>query len=767
MLKRTHSKRKLLAKALPHAAIALAIFLLVTVPLAAQNLTVLYNFAGKKDGGTPLSSVIRDPIGNVYGTTQAGGASGNGTVFKLDRKGVERAVYSFSGGADGASPEAGLVRDSAGNLFGTTTGGGTGNVGTVFEISKTGQHTVLWSFAGGTDGAVPQGPLVLLNGKLYGTTAQGGASQLGTVFQVDLTTQTESVLYSFVGGGDGANPHAGLISDGNVTLYGTTSAGGSSNNGTAFQVTIGGAESVLYSFAGGNDGADPEAGVIVDSKNNLYGTTNLGGTAGAGTVFLLDASRKETVLYSFGGGKDGKNPKAGLVMNARGNLYGTTSAGGKGGLGTVFKLTTAGKETVLYVFTGKGGANPVATLIQDSAGNVYGTTSQGGSSNQGTVFKLSTRVTKVLHGFGTSKNDGVYPYARLMADTSNNLYGTTAEGGDFGYGTVFKIDPSGHEAALYSFSYANGDGAYPYGGVVRDPAGNLYGVTLQGGNSAVGTVYKIDSNQKESILYSFAGQPDGAYPYTEDLVIDSAGNLYGTTSSGGTHNFGTVFEISPTGVETVLWNFTGASDGGSPYSGVILDKSGSFLYGTTGAGGAIGACGQNAGCGTVYKIDIVNKLETVIYAFQGIINNDGEAPYGTLAQDDLGNLYGTTNVGGAFQQGTVFEIPNQGTETILYSFGSFGNDGVQPWAGVTLDKSGNLYGTAQYGGALNYGTAFVLDNKLQETILHDFTDGKDGAYPVAGLLLKSDGSLAGASSSGSFKVPKYGCCRGAAFGMFQ
>jgi uncharacterized repeat protein (TIGR03803 family) len=745
-------------------AIATTIFVVATVSLSAQNLTVLYGFTGKNDGGTPVSSLIHDPAGNLYGTTQAGGSSGNGTVFKLSRKGVETVLHEFAGGSDGSSPEAALVRDSAGDLFGTTASGGTASAGTVFTISASGTYSVLYNFAGATDGAAPEAPLLLLSGELYGTTAQGGASQFGTVFQVDATTGAESVLYSFAGGSDGANPHSGLVSDSNGNLYGTTSSGGASGAGTVFEITASGTETVLYSFSGGSDGADPEAGLTFDSKNNLYGTTNLGGANGDGTVFELGASRNETVLYSFRGGKDGQNPKAGVVINQRGTLYGTTSSGGTPGFGVVFKLTSANIETVLYSFTGKkDGANPLGALIQDSAGNVYGTASQGGTLQHGTIFKLNTRVTKVLHGFSNAVN-GIYPYAAVIQDSAGNLYGTTAEGGTDGYGTVFKIDLSGKETVLHSFSYANGDGGYPYGGVVMNQAGDLFGITLQGGSMGLGTVFKIDSNGIESILYSFTGQPDGAFPYTENLAMDGAGNLYGTTSTGGTYNYGTVFEVSQTGSETVLYSFTGGSDGGSPYAGVILDKAGN-LYGTTGAGGDIGGCGLTAGCGTVYEID-TSGAETVLYAFEGPLQGDGEAPFGALAQNASGDFYGSTSSGGAYQQGTVFKIDTHGVETVLYSFGGVVNDGVQPWAGVTLDKAGNIYGTTQYGGSTSFGTAYVLNNALQETILHAFTSGADGAYPVAGLLLRSDGSLLGTSSAGS-SAKKYGCCRGATYGMFQ
>jgi uncharacterized repeat protein (TIGR03803 family) len=365
---------------------------LATRSARAKTLAVLYSFTGGMDGGTPFASVIRDREGNLYGTTSAGGASGLGTVFKLDKTGTETVLHSFAGSpADGASPLLGsLVRDREGSLYGTTSAGGASGAGAVFKLDTTGTENLLYSFTGGADGGAPFAGLFRdEDGNFYGTTFLGGASEFGTVFKVD-KTGSETVLYSFGGGADGGFPFAGVVREPEGNLYGTTVFGGSSGLGTAFKLDRRGVETVLHSFTGGVDGGDPTAGLLRDGEGNLYGTTLGGGGSGSGTVFKLDKSGMETVLYSFTGGVDGGGPTARVVRDQEGNLYGTTSAGGGSGFGTVFKLDKSGMETVLYSFTGgaDGGA-PRAGLLRDGEGNLYGTTSAGGGSGFGTVFRLT------------------------------------------------------------------------------------------------------------------------------------------------------------------------------------------------------------------------------------------------------------------------------------------------------------------------------------------------------------------------------------------
>ncbi len=314
--------------------------------------------------------------------------------------------------ATGGGPAAGLIADGKGNLYGTTEFGGAANDGVVFRLSPGGTETALHTFTGGNDGSGPSGLIADSSGNLYGTTTYGGAfrcgdefsQQCGVVFKLS-PSGTLTVLHSFMFlGGDGNSPFAGLIADGSGNLYGTTLDGGASASmfqlgcGTVFKVTPGGTETVLHSFTGGpSDGANPRAGLIADSSGNLYGTTEFGGASGpgcavgvgCGVVFKLSPGGTETVLHSFTGGSDGGGPAAGLIADSSGNLYGTTGGGGASNAGVVFKLSPGGTETVLYSFKGGSDGSGPSGVITDSSGNLYGTTAFGGASGQGVVFKLT------------------------------------------------------------------------------------------------------------------------------------------------------------------------------------------------------------------------------------------------------------------------------------------------------------------------------------------------------------------------------------------
>src|SRR5271157_42903 len=320
--------------------------------------------------------------------------------------------------------------------------------------------------------------------------------------------------------------------------------------------------SVLYTFTGSPDGAHPAASLLRDAQGNLYGTTSAGGdpacTNGCGTVFKVDATGKETLLYTFTGSPDGAIPLSGLVRDAQGNLYGTTGYGGASDNGTVFEVDTTGKETVLYSFTGTGGdgAGPVAGLVRDAQGILYGTALVGGAYGAGTVFELRPSPTAckaalcpwtetVLYSFTGTGGDGNGPTTRLVRDAQGNLYGTTQSGGDSNDdGTVFKVDAIGKETVLYSLTGTGGDGLDPQGDLVQDAQGNLLGTTWGGGAYGAGTVFKVDTTGNETVLYSFNGGGDGGYPIGPGVVQDAQGNLYGaTTSGGGPENAGTVFRL--------------------------------------------------------------------------------------------------------------------------------------------------------------------------------------------------------------------------------
>ncbi len=380
---------------------------------------------------------------------------------------------------------------------------------------------------------------------------------------------------------------------------------------------------VLYTFENTPDGAYPVAPLVRDAEGTLYGTTFFGGTDTYGTVFKLDKDDNETVLLSFSGaigGSSGAFPSGNLIMDKEGNLYGTALEG-KGGSGVVYKLTPSGKETILHNFEGGLGTKdpkvPESGLLMDNAGNLYGTTICGGASENcytGTVFKLAKNgKLTVLHSF-TGGSDGGAPMASLIMDNAGNLYGTTFTGGDLkcnlqneqGCGVVFKLDPSGKETVLHAFS-GKADGAFPLGGgvsLVTDTPGNLYGAAgyagAFGGQCGIygcGTVFKIDANGKFTVLHTFSKDGTEGESPNGALAIDPAGNLYGTTQTGGAAgNYGTIFEVSSTGKFTVLHSLNGGTDGATPFAGLVRDSAGN-LYGT-----AYQAFLRFERVGTVFKV---------------------------------------------------------------------------------------------------------------------------------------------------------------------
>ena len=662
--------------------------------------SVLYSFTGGTDGANPYANVIQDWAGNLYGTTSFGGADGAGVVFKVDTRGRETVLHTFTGGADGGYSFAGLIEDFEGNLYGTTEGGGgASGAGVVFKIDPRGHYTVLYTFTGGADGASPNGIIQDAAGNLYGTTYGGGADGVGVVFKLD-RRGNETVLYSFTGNADGGYPTWGVIQDWFGNLYGTASSGGAAGSGVVFKLDRRGNETVLYSFTGGADGGYPYAGVTEDWAGNLYGTTSFGGADGAGVTFKLDPRGNETVLHSFTYGADGGYPFAGLIIDFFGNLYGDASSAGTAGAGVLFKIDPAGHQTVMYSFPGSDGSNPLSGVIQDAAGNLYGTTTGGGPVNAGVVYKLdATGHETLLHSF-TGGADGGSPQSRLIQDSAGYFYGTTQSGGAAGQGTVYKLDGSGDETVLYSFT-GGADGAAPSAGLIQDSAGNFYGTTSNGGSAGVGVVFKLDPMGHETVLHNFTG-PDGSHPYA-GVTFDSAGNLYGTTPDGGTRG-GVVYKLDPAGNYTVLQYFDYGPDGGYPLGGVTLDSAGN-LYATTWSGGP--PSGDYPG--VVYKVDSSGNF-SVVYTFTGF--SDGGGSRSNVVLDSSGNLYGTTQYGGIggcpyFGCGVVFEVNPSGQQTVLYSF-SGGADGSEPGTGLIRDASGNFYGTTSYGGVAGSGVVYKL-----------------------------------------------------------
>ena len=366
-----------------------------------------------------------------------------------------------------------------------------------------------------------------------------------------------------------------------------------------------------------------------------------------------------TTLYSFLGGADGGQPQAALVQGTDSNFYGTTFAGGLNELGAVFTINAEGSLTTLYsfngnVFGGYDGAQPQAALVQGVDGNLYGTTSAGGllSSDAGTVFTITPQGTyTTLYRF-SGGSDGAQPHGALVQGTDTNFYGTTFAGGTNGMGVVFKITPAGTLRTLWQFS-GNPDGANPMAGLVLGTNGIFYGTTYNGGASGTGTVFSITPSGTLTILYAFTGGSDGANP-AGSLVLGGNNRFYGTTFGGGAGT-GTVFRISTGGGLANVYAFTGGNDGGFPEAGLIMGSDGNF-YGTTSTNGAFGA-------GTVFKITPSGGL-TTLHNFSG---PDGAAPVASLVQGNVSNFYGTTSAGGANLEGTVFTLLQPCTYTLSAS----------------------------------------------------------------------------------------------------
>jgi uncharacterized repeat protein (TIGR03803 family) len=386
--------------------------------------------------------------------------------------------------------------------------------------------------------------------------------------------------------------------------------------------------------------------------------------------------------------------------------------------------TASAQETVLHSFNGNDGNEPIGGLVFDGSGNLYGATFDGGTLGDGVVYKLSPGASgwtdTVLFSFNGA--GGFDPTSSLVFDTSGNLYGTTFFGGALGVGTAFEITPiSGGWTMMgvHDFSPFGDDGTYPHSGVIFDGSGNLYGVTPGGGDYKDGTVYELTPNPSggwtEKILHSFNGQ-DGSSPDSRP-IFDASGNLYGATNFGGgtssacQFGCGVIFELTPaadgTWTEKTVHNFTkNSQDGNAPATGLMIDAAGN-LYGATSGGAAYN-------WGSVFELTPLaggGWKETVLHNFtsNGI---DGNNPTGPLVRDAAGNLYGTTSNGGAYGDGTVFKLTPTAhgawKETILHSFNPNGTDISTPNAGVVLDGSGNLYGTAEGGGTYGYGGVFEI-----------------------------------------------------------
>jgi uncharacterized repeat protein (TIGR03803 family) len=572
-------------------------FLRVSLIAQGQNETILYSFTGNTgtlDGSYPQGRLVMDGSGNLYGATYYGGANGAGTVFKLTPSGTEKILHSFANdGTDGFSPTGGLVLDSQGNLYGLTfsglNNGQSPDCGTVFKVTPSGVETVLHAFAGNpNDGCDPQAGLISdSQGNLYGTTEAGGTSNCGTVFEVT-PVGVENVLYSFASNNiDGCGPMGDLVFDGQGNIYGTTDFGGTGGCtnpfsgivigcGTVFKLTPSGVETVLHSFAGGTkDGSYPtNSDLAIDKAGNLYGTALEAGAFGNwGTVFKITPTGTETLLHSFDccgfNATAGAGPLYGVVRDAAGNLYGTTSVGtmyGSEGLsnssGGVFQLTTSGLEVALHNFPGypdyseSDGDEPSGNLIMDKEGNLYGVTSGGGTTFGGAVYEIyragSTATTTTLT---SSENPSHYYDFVTITATVSSAQGSVPDGElvtfNDGENVLIATPLAGGVATYSTYMVINGSNAF-----VGLPLGSNAITALYTGDatfkSSQGTITQVVDKYSTTTVLSTSVNPS-SYGETLTLTAQVTNGAYPTgivTFYNGPTKLGAV-QLGPTYAATL------------------------------------------------------------------------------------------------------------------------------------------------------------------------------------------------------------------------
>jgi uncharacterized repeat protein (TIGR03803 family) len=705
------------------------------VLLSAYSLNALAYFAGNAGGATPESALVADSNGNLYGTASAGGEYGAGTVFEIARGSSSITTIAVFNGPDGGGPGGAIALDASGNLYGTTSSGGLGNDGTIFEIaSGPGAITTLASFDG-TDGKGPGGVTMDASGNLYGCTGFGGPSNNGTVFELAKGSDAITALASF-DIANGQDPSGKLILDSSGNLYGDTEMGGLYNHGTVFEIAPGSNRiTTLCDFA--TPGPEiPEGSVARDASGNLFGRTDAGGQNNLSTVFEIpNGSNTATTIATIASDNAGSF-YTGVLLDPAGDLYSTSYGNYGSDQGSVFEIP-AGSNTATTIasFNGTDARGPNTPILFDGSGDIFGTTNYSGANNTGVVYEIangSGAVTNIasFNALGSSPEG-----AGVTLDASGDVFGTTYYGGTKGDGSVFEIARgSSTMTTLASFSGTNG--ALPEGGLTIDAAGDLFGTTNQGGTYSDGTVFEIaNGTNAVTTLATFNGA-NGARP-EGGVVIDSAGNLYGTANSGGTSNCGTVFELaSGSNAITTLIAFTVATSGGrNPVAGVTLDGSGN-LYGTTFSGGS--------GYGNVFEIAKSSKAMTTIASFA---SSYGSRPFADVVIDASGNLYGTTEVTAGTGGDSVFEVA-AGSKAITTIATFNGADGAVLDAGVTLDAAGNLYGTTREGGAFKDGTVFQIAKGSGAITTLALFDGANGYYPEAGVAVDALGNIYGTTING-------------------
>ena len=694
---------------------------------AAGKVDTLVSFTGATGaapGNGPTGGLVLGANGVLYGTTSAGGSKGFGVVFRVTEAGVYTKLVDFTGttGAAKGSVPGPLLAHTDGFLYGTTEAGGAAGKGTIYKLSLAGSLTTLVQFAGGKTGAKrgaePVGRLAASGSTLYGVTRSGGSGNFGTIFKIT-TAAVFTDLFDFkgsTGAKRGANPAGGLVLHSDGKFYGTTEFGGSAGLGTLFSLTNGKSPvfTSLRSFSDAS-GSQPVGELVTSSKSTLLGCCAAGGTSGLGGVFKFTTTNAYSLMKSFTGESGsivGAVPRAGLTSGSGGFFHGATSAGGPGNLGTVFKISSTGVFTSVSSLSPTNGWMPSGAPMDDGSGGWLFPTAAGGSAGGGALLAWNSTsglsVAAPLGGILGDAADGA------LLKNGGSFYGVTSSGAALGRGAAFSYTP-GVGTALVN-AYATTSGALAEGGLVMGGDGALYGVGREGGANAKGTLYKVTTAGVLTRVLSFTGSSGLAPGMTPrgPLVFHPNQAFYGVTQSGGTSNTGVLFKLSAAGIYSVIAEF-GTAGPRSPQGGLILATDG-FIYGTTSLGGA-------ADAGTLFRIDPTDSTWSVVAEFDGSTAGN---PAGEMHAAADGSVLGLATSGSG-KNGAVFRYQTANGLQIIATFtGASGNTpgtasandgaGLVFTGGLTTAADGTVYGTASGGGLSGGGVFFRIPTALPAAV---------------------------------------------------
>lgn len=709
---------------------------IISMKLDGTDLQTEYNFEGIGVSG-PTSELLLASDGKFYGTANNGGEFNSGALFFVNGDGTGYTViYNFRLDTDGASPVAGLIELTNGRLCGITSFGGENNFGTIFSINKDGSDFQVFYHFDELDGGNPQSsPFQASNGKIYGTTIEGGFEDSGVLYSINPDGTGYEVVHFFDRFNQGARGFGQLMEDSNGILYGTLSEGGPFQAGGVFQINLDGTGfNVLQSFSFDTASSpSPLGGLVMASNGRLYGTSANGGLEFKGTVFSINPDGSDYEIVHEFIGDEGSIPLFGLeLVEIDSTLYGTSFSGGTNGNGTIYKVGLDGNGfTKLFDFQESTGAGPIAGMTLGADGLLYGLTNRDGGTRGGTLYRIDTEgvLFEILHDFSQENGNGAGPISKLIL-VDNWAYGTTRAGGENGLGSIYRMDP---QSGSFEFitSYNESSGYFTADRLLYASDGWLYGTTTSGGTEDEGTIFRfLPGNDEIETLYHFTPNVEDGASTSAGLLEASNGLMYGVSRSGGEFGLGSIFSFDPlTQVYTQLFSFN--PDGsGFGADDALIEGSDGLLYGVNPFAGNNNI--TDFPRGTLFSIEKDGSNYTVIKQF----DNDLDGfPGGPVLELEDGVLYGSIGNGANLLEGGLYRISTDGNNfEIIHTFTP--ETGITPRDELLYEASTEwLYGFCTRGGNDGAGTIFRL-NPVDLTFekLADMGGFPEGNQPIGGLM---------------------------------